>query len=248
MSVQAGVSGGRGGGGKFIGGNSQIFVDSNNTRVAGHGGCGNRTRGWVVLFGTNSTATLYVWSVNRQKCFKKQLNHAKWRPQQVPTNATYVSSFHIGPQSGGLSVDKYCFGGRATDNRHGRKARVGGCILVTSSGCDPVMVNLHGRVGGGGPREENAASFEGDEEVEEYDDADEDYVDRRGRGGGGRGRGGKGRRGGGGFIDTITFIDFQPSIPDPTVFTPPTYCNATTLTFSSEADQIPSIIEKFVEF
>jgi len=95
--------------------------------------------------------------------------------------------------------------------------------MVVPSGCIPVLVQTHGRVGSTSIERGNEITFEQD---------DED-VDKRGRGGRG-------------FDGSFYFYNFNSSISDPAVFTPPTTCNSTMLAFDSEP--IPDILEKFIDF
>jgi hypothetical protein len=238
VTTQAGFSGGRGKG-KLGKSSTMVFVDQTNKRIAGRGPTGrfgNETGGFIVVFGTGQTAELYLFKSQTQKCFHKTLSKAEFRPQCIPKNATLDESFSLGPATGGLQVQSWKFCGRSAGSR-GSVAFVGGKIIVVPSNCIPVLIQDHGMIGRR-PRpgvQTNAIQFEQLENGSE----DSDELDRRpGRKGGRRG-----------FVASVFFSNVEPSIKDPAVFTPPSYCNATITNGASFFEEMmPDVLERFISF
>jgi hypothetical protein len=241
ITAQVRVSGGRRGnkkgGSKFGGKSNLLFVDSTNKRIAvrGTGGkFGNETWGIIVLFGANNTAKLF-WIRFGSNCTRKDLPKAAFRPQCIPTNATYNGAFAIGPATGGLQVQEWGFRGKTPDNR-GTKAFVSGRILVVPGSCIPVVIADQGmivRKSTAPAYKGNQIRFEQEEEAEEEDDDDDNSLRA-------------GRRGGRSFSFAAYFSNVQASIPDQSVFTPPSYCNTTVV--DNDNEPLPDILERFISF
>jgi hypothetical protein len=235
ITMQSGLASRRGS--KFNRGSTMVYVDQDNKRIAGKSagrGCHrNDTMGFVMLWGANNTANLYAFVVGAQKCFHKKIEHAEFRKQCIPDNSTYEGSFSLGPASGGLQVQSWLFRGASKEDRHRPKAFVGGRVAVVPSGCVPVMVQEHGMIRPRpGPHDSEEIMFEEEDELDS---------DRRRPGPGRRGRGGS-------FVASSFFSNMEASVKDPSVFTPPSYCNATihdTLTFSEDLEY-PSVLDRFV--
>lgn len=238
VTSEAGFSGGRGGA-KFRKSSSEVFVDKTGKRIAGRGPggrYGNETVGFIVLFKDNKTAELYLFAFGAPKCFHKTLNGAEFRPQCIPTNATLSGEFSLGPAASGLAVQSWAFRGRS-DNRRGSVVFVAGKIVVVPTGCVPVLIQDHGKIGSRRPGSQtNEITFE---QSEEESSEESDDLDRRGRRGRGRG-----------FIASLFFANVKPTIDDPEVFTPPSYCNATITSGASMfGDQpMPDILERFITY
>jgi hypothetical protein len=243
VTSQAGVSNGRRS--KFGHSSSLVFVDgtSGSQRIAGRGAAGrfgNETGGFIVLFKPNKTAELYLFKFGQPKCWHKTLNRAEFRPQCIPANATLSGEFSLGPASGGLQVQSWAFRGRS-QGRRGSVSFVGGKIVVVPSGCVPVLIQDHGIIGSR-PRpgsETNEIKFEQADESESMEESED--VDRR------PGRRGRGK----GFVASVYFSNIKPTIDDPAVFTPPTYCNATASTDNSmmfDGEPMPEVLERFISY
>jgi hypothetical protein len=241
ISVQVGISGGRGNRAKLSQGTTKVFVDEDNKRIAGKGTGGrfrNETREFIVLFNADKTANLYLFQLASQKCWHKKLDKAEFRPQCIPENATLQSSFSLGPASGGLSVQSWAFRGRSA-GRRGSVAFIGGKIVIVPTGCLPVLIQDHGMMGRR-PRpgfQTNNIEFDQLEDDSESDDMDEKRPGHKGRGGG--------------FVASAFFSDVKPSIDDPSVFTPPTFCNASIADDNAmlyDGEPMPDVLERFVSF
>jgi hypothetical protein len=217
MTGQLGKSSGRRA--DFRDRNTMVFVDETNKKIAGRATVGchrNETGGFVMRFNSDGSGDVFAFNMNKQKCFKKHLDKATFHDQCIPQNATYDGDFSLGPKSGGLSVQSWSFrGGKRTE--HG-SFFVGGKILVAPNNCIPVYVQDHG-MAHGGHHPHSSSSSEEENEVS----FDEDYPEekRPGR------RPGPGHRGGMAFVASVYFSNVDASIKDPSVFTPPSYCNAT---------------------
>lgn len=227
--------GGRGGG--FQEGTTTVYVDEDQKKVAGRVRCRNDTCGFVVVFGANNTADTYLYAMGAQKCWRHKSNRAKFHSQCIPANSTYEGTTRVGPASGGLEVQVWRFGGRPHHNgsEHGG-VFVSGRALVTPNNCIPVIFQNHGFVGarpGPGPRPDspqasNRLLFQTGPEY-----------NPRPR-----------PRPRGGFMGSTYFTNIEPSVKDPSVFTPPSYCNTTlkygnTLTVGVDMDY-PDILDRFV--
>lgn len=239
ITSQSGSSGGRFGG-KYMYHSNMVFVDETNKRIAGRGPAGrfrNETGGFVVLFGSNDTANAYFFIMNKQKCWKKELRRAEFRPQCIPANATHFGDFNLGPASSGLSVQGWAF--RVKKTGHRGKFFMGGRILVVPDTCVPVYVQDHGMFFSRGPHSESSD----DNEIV----FDEDYDEDKHRPGPGPRPGP--HRGGKGFVASAYFSNVEGSIKDPTVFTPPSYCNATVSVDQPPMEgyeELSDVIDRFV--
>lgn len=214
------------GGGRFGNASIALYVDSIGHRVVGRGGSGNHTFAFYLFFDNKTNvSTVVVQNTKSQKCVNITKSASRWRSQCVPKNASFVSTFSLGPTSQKFLVDLYTFGGRSTDSAHGFQARVRVSFLVTrqASLCYPVFVQSSGGVRGLGD-EENDIDFESD-------------VNR----GGSHGRGST--------SNNAYFSDMGPII-DWSEFNVPQSCYPTSskayLTY--DAQSIPDVVESFIEF
>lgn len=249
VTSQVGTAGGRRGPGsdenrrgpgrgRRSGESMMVFVDETNKKVASRGAAGrshNETAGFVMTFGTNNTATAFFFNLNKQKCWKKSVPKAEFKPQCIPANATYKGEFKIGPATGGLSVQSWLFRAKK-EGDHG-KFFVGGRILVVPTGCVPVLVQDHGMFMPGpgprpGPHTDNEITF----------DQTVDDSDRPGPGP---------HRGPMMFMANMYFSNIEASIKDPSVFTPPSYCNNATMAYDERAmegyDDLLDVLDRFVD-
>ena len=223
-----------------------VYVDEDKKSVAGRVACCNDTCGFVVVFGSNDTASLYLFKFGAQKCWSHKSNRAKFHSQCIPENATYGGSAKVGPAASGLDVQLWNFFGRPHRNGsdHGG-IFVSGRALVTPSNCIPVIFQNHGFIRPG-PRPHqpsNNLKFQSNQA-----ENNEDYPEEADRPGS---RPRPGHRGGG-FMGSSFFTNVEPKVSDPTVFTPPSYCNATsikgnTLQIGVDMDY-PDILDRFVTF
>jgi hypothetical protein len=143
----------------------------------------------------------------------------------------------VGPATGGVNVQAWSFKAKSPEDRRGMRVWVCGTILVADQ-CLPVSILDRGMVRRGRPHvDENDNVLMFDQSEDELD------VDRRGRGGSMK------------FIVNEVYSSVKPSVDDPSVFTPPTYCNATLSTMSRESllfdedyDSYADILERYVSF
>jgi hypothetical protein len=230
--------GGRGGGGgKLKRYNVQAFVDQTNKRVAIQ--IANATRSHnqtllaIVKFQASGTgADLYIVNAANKSCTHKALTNATFRAECLPANATLRGTISLGLATGGLSVQVWRFFGKTNNTRGRARAFISGVVLGQVGAGNtlvPVIISEQGFIRGG-PHED-------DDEVE-FDENMMEVVDKGGK-----------RRGGRGFVAASSFHDLQTIIPDPTVFTVPSFCtsgNENLLAFDEE--DIPDALFRFVSF
>jgi len=226
-----------GGGGRRRGGFQQrttaVFVDQRGTKIAGNSPTCNDTVNFIVLFGANSTADLYLYKSVAKKCFYKKANRAEFHQQCIPANATYGGTVSIGPKDKGLSVQIFNFHGGPHREQASDKPRrgvfVSGRALVTPE-CIPVVFQNHGFISnrpGPHPRpprtttkKSNGLKFQNNDEEFTDDDDSQSELDEELN----SDRPGPRRGGGGGFMGSSYFTDIEPTITDEGVFVPPDYC------------------------
>jgi hypothetical protein len=230
--------GGRDGGRAISVSNVAIFVDQTGKRIAAKGDEGGRFRntsgGIVILFG-DTKADLYFFDVDAQKCKHIERKNATFKKQCIPANST-VREITLGPVNGGLKVQAWRFRGKTPQDRRGLQVSVCGTIMVADK-CLPVAVSDRGMIRRRPRSDEdiNAITFDQSE-----DDVD---ADRK-----------RPSRGGGKFSETLFYSSVKDSIDDTSVFTPPTYCNATTTIMASDAllyeedNTFLDVLERFVSF
>jgi len=183
-----------------------------------------------MLFGANNSADLYTFLKTQQKCSHRKLQGVHWQKQQIPPNATYVDTRSLGPTRGGMSVQLWSYSGRIRTS-HGQRGFVRGSIMVVPTGCVPVLIQTHGVVLPKVQDEQNVVSFQQDDELKDMDEPE----------------GVEKRRRKAGFEGSVYFFNFNSSIADPSVFTPPSYCKGTSLLYD-DSEPIPDFLEKFIEF
>lgn len=239
LTGQTAFSGGRVGGKLKLISNLAIFVDKPGNQIAGKSDEGgrfrNKTVGFVMIF-KDGNATLFAFSLTDQKCKKINIRNATFKPQCIPANST-MREINLGLASGGLKVQAWSFHAKSPQDRRGMKTFVSGTFLVGDQ-CTPVAFEDRGVIRRGRPHtDENL------DPILFNQDDDEQDVDKRGRGGGMK------------FVSNIFYSNVKPSIDDPVVFTPPTFCNATLSSVSREAllndddtNSFNDIIERFVSF
>lgn len=219
--------GGRRGG--FQAGTTTIYVDEDKKSVAGKVACRNDTCGFLVVFGANDTAKTFLYAMGAQKCWSHKSNRAKFHSQCIPANSTFEGSVKVGPASGGLDVQVWRFGGRPHHNgsAHGG-VFVSGRALVTADKCIPVIFQNHGFIAPGprpDPPQDSRLLFQ--------TGSDPNPRPRPGPRGG--------------FMGSSYFTNVEPSVKDPSVFTPPSYCNTTTNTLEVGVEMdYPDILDRFV--
>lgn len=245
----------------------QVYVDGVKQRVAGtklaaHGGRRPPANvSYIVLVNADKTADLYLFNRASKRCRHSKLQGVVWRPQCLPANATLHGTFNIGPLTGGLRVQSWRFrvGGRRTpeealqavDDRTTPRPRprprmlLVANVLVVPGSCVPVVIQEDGIVGG--PREGDDFDSEEDQLDDEHDwegtMTTRRWTTRRPRP--------HPRPHVTAFVGGIYFSSVQTSIPDPSVFTPPSYCGKSdddTLFFDDlePDDDLTKILDRFL--
>lgn len=137
-----------------------------------------------------------------------------------------------------LQVQSWLFRGHTPAAKRGPQVGIAGRILVTPSQCIPVVIQDFGRITPG-PREDFDNTIDESSSSSESDDEDEN-VDKR-----------KPKSRGVSFVASAYFSNMELIITDPSVFTPPSYCN-TTVTESGmsvlDGEEMPSVLERFISF
>lgn len=229
-------------GGGFQQRTTTVFVDQTKPSVAGRTACRNDTCGFLVQFGTNNTAKVYLFALGAQKCKTIHSKRAVFRKQCIPANATYEGNVKIGPADGGLDAQVWGFHGNASRNgsRHGG-VFISGKALVTSA-CVPIVFQNHGFVRRRGAEVQsspNSLKFQSQDDME---------IDPPGPGPRSKPNPHPARRwGGGGFMGSSFFTNFVTPVKDATVFIPPSYCNTTSAWDDTSDLEYPDILDTFVD-
>jgi hypothetical protein len=87
----------------------------------------------ILLFG-NGSATLYAFSKTSQKCYKKVLKNAQFRPMCLPQNASLLASYSLG--AGARALRSQSWGFLVRD----RRATILGNVVLTPDNCVPILV------------------------------------------------------------------------------------------------------------
>jgi len=242
ISSAAGFSSEKGPG--FVSSTSTMSIDSPGRRIAGNkkvGKSGNETESFIVIFGRNNTADMYLFKAAEKKCLYKKLNEATFRPQCIPPNATLIESFSLGAKAGGLQVDSWLFEGHSPPSRRGPKIFMVGKILV-ANGCVPVLIEDRGEMIPQQPRKgadsilrflnrESASSSSESESVDADLSSEKPKPSPNPRGVK--------------FVASAYFSNLQTTV-SPGVFTPPSYCKKSIE--NGEDVTVPSVLERFISY
>jgi len=235
ITGQTAMSGGRGRDKLTVIKNLAIYFDKTGKQIAGKSDEGGRHRnesgGFVMKFG-DAKADLYFFSFAGQKCFHKEIKNATFKPQCLPANST-VQDVTLGPADGGLKAKAYSFRAQSPQNFAGMKVFACGVFIMANS--LPVAFQDRGVIRRGRPHS--------GEDVITFDQDDDNEMDLD--------RPGPGPRGGVKFVSSFYYSSAKAAIDDPSVFTPPSYCNATLSAFPDSFlndDPLSEILERFVSF
>jgi len=91
-----------------------VYVDGSKKRMAGSKseimGRGNSLNvSYILLFGSNNTADLYLFNPTAKKCRYRAMKGVSWRRSCIPSNATLRGTYSLGPSTGGLRVQSWQF-------------------------------------------------------------------------------------------------------------------------------------------